>query len=195
MRRSVAPIFSGQNKSSCRFAPDNNGCRASAAHRRVVRQMSSTYSKPPKTISEKPCISLRGDYSGPMPTRKGVTQKDMEFMSRMDGDIEERRRTKFVNEISALHLRQSVTPTIASQQDCRACLALATPSHLQHLSFATGKHPNFRNNMLEPPKSKFKEVDLNGNGPITRVHDKAKNAWDRGPYGEKYQWGPLGGWY
>jgi len=78
-------------------------------------------------------------------------------MARMDGDIDERRKKKFINELK--------------------------------------KHPNFRPSMLEPPKSQFKEVDLNGNGPITKVHDKTKNAWDRGPYGDKYKWGPLGGWY
>jgi hypothetical protein len=154
------------------------------------------YSKPPHSITQQPSIALRGDYSGPMPTRKGISQKDMEFLSRMDGDIDERRKTKFVNEISASHLRASATPAVATLRTNLACLARATAQSSKHcFPFAAEKHPNFRSSMLDPPKSQFKEVDLNGNGPITKVHDKSKNAWDRGPYGEKYRWGPLGGWY
>jgi len=49
--------------------------------------------------------------------------------------------------------------------------------------------------MLEPPRSKFKEVSLDGSGPITKVHSKATDGRERGPYGEKYRWGPLGGWH
>jgi len=64
--------------------------------------IAASYSKPPKTISGQSSTGLRADYSGPMPTAKPVTMKEMEFNSRMDDDIDGRRKTKFVNEISAL---------------------------------------------------------------------------------------------
>jgi hypothetical protein len=88
--------------------------------------MNGTYSKPPRMISAKSNVVLRGDYSGPMPERKGVTQKDMEFMLRMDADIDQRRTAKFVNELSAPHLQPSTIPTVAALHICRACFELST---------------------------------------------------------------------
>ncbi len=49
--------------------------------------------------------------------------------------------------------------------------------------------------MLEPPKSKFKEVSLDGRGPIMKAHNSNLTGRERGPLGNNYQWGPLGGWY
>ena len=66
-----------------------------------------------------------------------VTMRDLEFMSRMDGDLEERRRTAFICELR--------------------------------------KDPRFRPEMLEPPKSKFKTVTLEG-GPIVKTHKSTKTG-------------------
>jgi len=56
------------------------------------------------------------------------------------------------------------------------------------------KHPDFKSSMLAPPKSKLKPVDLSGSGPIMRTHSSDKTGRERGPLGERYKWGPLGGW-
>ena len=83
---------------------------------------------------------------------KPMTEADFYFMSRMDGDIEERRRAAFICELR--------------------------------------KDPRFRPEMLEPPKSKFKTVTLEG-GPIIKSHKPNKTGRETN---RPYKWGPLGGW-
>lgn len=52
------------------------------------------------------------------------------------------------------------------------------------------KDPRFHPRMLEPPKSKFQTVSLEG-GPIIKSHKAAKTGLETK---RPHQWGPLGGW-
>ena len=103
------------------------------------------------------------------------------FMSRMEGDVQARRREKFINELSA----HTHTPT-RTQPPCRHVEPTA-PSHRPR----TEKHPNFKPSMLEPPKPKFKAVSLEG-GPIIKEHSRRNTGLETK---RPYQWGPLGGYY
>ena len=53
------------------------------------------------------------------------------------------------------------------------------------------KDPRFKPSMLEPPKSKFKTVTLEG-GPIIKTHKSNLTGMETA---KPYKWGPLGGWY
>ena len=55
------------------------------------------------------------------------------------------------------------------------------------------KDPRFRPEMLEPPKSKFQTVSVEG-GPVIKTHRSNRTGYEAGPLGAKYKWGPLGGW-
>ena len=46
---------------------------------------------------------LRPAKKQPVAGPKPLTQTDVEFLSRMDGDVDERRRTSFIIELSACH--------------------------------------------------------------------------------------------
>ena len=102
------------------------------------------------------------------------------FMSRMEGDVQARRREKFINELSA----HTHTPA-HTQPPCRHVEPTA-PSHRPR----TEKHPNFKPSMLEPPKPKFQTVSLT-EGPII----KTVKMTQTGPKKKPHKWGPLGGWF
>ena len=104
-----------------------------------------------------------------------------EFMSRMEGDTQTRRREKFINELSANATR---FPTVSSHSGT----SLESVPHIIHCA---EKHPNFKPSMLEPPKPKFKAVSLEG-GPIVKEHSRRNTGLETK---RPHQWGPLGGYY
>ncbi|KAL3905398.1 MAG: hypothetical protein SGPRY_010924 [Prymnesium sp.] len=89
----------------------------------------------------------------------------IDFLSRMDNDAHERRRTQYINDMSELQPADG-------QRDGRLFVADQT-------LIPAEKHPHFKPSMLKTPKPKFKTVTLDG-GPIIKVHESRKTGQETG---------------
>ena len=95
---------------------------------------SGQFVKAPAMISGQRRSTFRHTETNKAPEPKALTEKDMEFMARMDGDINQRRKNKFVNELSARFPRPArpdtlwVVSTVRSARarwPCAVCASLS----------------------------------------------------------------------
>jgi len=114
---------------------------------------------------------------------KALTEADVAFLSRMDADVEDRRRIAFISE-----LRNKRRFLFARPPGCLSSHACGVVG----VHFSAGKDPRFRPSMLEPNKPKFQTVTLSA-GPIIKTHKSNKTALEQKNRGHK--WGPLGGYW
>ena len=98
-------------------------------------------------------LRTKSDASGEPKRPKPLTSKDIEFMSRMDFDTDDRRRTAFITQLSARHHRARVDA-------CFGCVLRPRNSHAARTAtlVTAEQDPRFRPSMLEGPKPKFEDL-------------------------------------
>ena len=134
-------------------------------------------------------MTRMGSFASRQPAddSSGMDLTAQQFLSRMVGDIEERRKSAFINELkkdprfkpSSIHtarLPPRPSPRLLMWYTCARRESAVRSLVLK---------------VLEPPKPKFKTVTLDA-GPIIKTHKNNRTGLETK---RPYKWGPLGGYY